>query len=310
MAGPDATREQGALRASIAVTSVLGALGVAWGITTGSQMILLDGVYAFVGVAVSWLLIRASVLAQAPPSRRFPFGLEAATPLVIGIQGCVLLATLGYAAVEAFYLIRQGGTEVTAGWAAAYGTIATVASLATWRWLQRISGTSDLLIAEATAWRVAAFRGVGMVVGFSILALLQGSAWDQAAPYVDPAMVLVTCVAFLPGPLRMVRETILELLEAAPDEPIQAAVVAAVGEVRAVFDLGEARVLATKVGPKLYVEVAGEVDGDLTVTEEHRIRLAMEDALTGLPYEVWLNLELLPAPTTSSDVVGPVPDDR
>lgn len=291
---PDAAHEQTALRRSIVATTILGAIGVVWGIASGSQMILLDGVYGFVGVGVSWLLIKASALAQSPPSERFPYGREAATPMVIGVQGAVLLATLGYAAVEAVYMIRVGGSEVTAGWAVAYGAVATMGSVITWRWLQRSAGPSDLLVAETAAWRIAALRGVGMVVGFSLLQLLQGSRWDAAAPYLDPAMVLVTCVAFVPGPLRMVRTAILELLEAAPSDEVQAAVGRAVTAVQQEFGLAGFVVRSTKLGPKLYVEVSGVVDASVTVAQEHSVRLELERQLESLPFDAYLSLDLMP----------------
>ena len=103
------------------MTAVLGSIGVVWGIVSGSQMILLDGVYAVVGIVLSWLLVKASALARQGPTRNFPYGREAATPIVIGIQGFVLAATLVYAGVEAVASIRAGGSEFTPGWAIAYG---------------------------------------------------------------------------------------------------------------------------------------------------------------------------------------------
>jgi predicted Co/Zn/Cd cation transporter (cation efflux family) len=68
-------------------------------------MILLDGAYAVVGIALSLLLLRATTLAAHAPSSRFPYGLRAATPLAVGAQGFALLATLLYAAdVDATHL--------------------------------------------------------------------------------------------------------------------------------------------------------------------------------------------------------------
>lgn len=283
-----------ALRRSIAVTSVLGALGVAWGVVGGSQMILLDGVYSLIGIIVSWLLLRASAMAAHGPTPRFPFGKEAATPLVIGIQGFILLATLLYAVVEAALVIVDGGSRVNPGPAVVYGLIAAVSSLAFWYWLSRRAGGSDLLVAESTAWRVAAFRGVGMTLGFLVLALLTDSRWDGAADYVDPVMVLVTCGVFLVPPLRMVRTTIIELLEGAPSATVQEPVLAAVREVFAEFEIPEPVVRMTKIGPKLYVEIAAEVRPDATVADEHRVRSAVRHRLERLPLDVWLNFELVP----------------
>jgi predicted Co/Zn/Cd cation transporter (cation efflux family) len=216
MAAPPAHIERAALRISIAVTAVLSVVGVVWGIAVGSQMILLDGVYGVVGIVLSWMLLRASSLAEQGPTTNYPYGREAATPLVIGIQGFVLAATLVYAAVEAVYTIRGGGSDFTPGWAILYGAIAAAASLATWWWLREQSTDSDLLTAEATAWRIAALRGLGMVIGFSIMWLLIDSRWDDAAAYVDPIMVLVTCVVFIRAPFQMMRATVVELLEGTP----------------------------------------------------------------------------------------------
>jgi predicted Co/Zn/Cd cation transporter (cation efflux family) len=295
---PEPAAERRALLGSIAVTTVLGVLGVAWGIASRSQMILLDGVYAVIGVGLSWLLLRASALAVQGPSRHYPYGREAATPLVIGVQGFVLLGTLVYAAVEAGYTIRSGGSDVTPGWAMLYGLITAVASLGVWRWLRGAVPHSDLIAAEATAWKVAALRGAGMVVGFGIMLMLLDSRWDGAAAYIDPAMVLVTCVAFVPAPLRMVRHTIVELLEGAPPDRVQSPVREILEGVRSDFDLGELEVRMTKVGVKLYVEVDGFVDPNVTVAQEDAVRSAIRERLGTLPYDVWLNVELRPSTAT------------
>jgi cation diffusion facilitator family transporter len=294
MAAPDPQHERTVLLVSIAATGILGAIGIVWGIVGGSQMILLDGVYAIVGIVVSFLLLGASALAATPPSRQFPYGRAGATPLVIGIQGLVLAATLVYAAVEAVWVIVDGGSDVTAGWAIAYGVIVTVASLAVWQWIVRRAGQSDLLVAEGTAWKVAGLRGVGMILGFSVLALVTGSRWDAAAPYVDPIMVLVTCVVFLPAPYRMVRGTVGEVMEAAPAASVRIPVIEAIEAVRETYDLDEPVIRLSKLGPRLYVEVDVTVGPEVTVEQQHTVRTDLDTRLQALPYDVWLTLEMLP----------------
>ena len=294
MAAPSSAHEQPVLYVSIAVTTILSVIGVAWGVALGSQMILLDGVYGVIGIVLSWLLVRASRLARQGPSRRFPYGREGATPLVIGIQGFVLAATLLYAGVEAATTIRLGGSDFTPGWAIVYGVITTVGSVAIWIWIRSVARDSDLLGAESTAWFVASMRGIGMVVGFSIMAALVGSRWDGAAPYVDPAMVLITCVAFMPAPLGMMRSMVVELLEGTPPDDVQAAVQHHVDGVEEAFGLEALTVRTTKVGPKLYVEIEGQVHPDVTVSEEHEVRRTLFEALDNLPYDIWLTVELAP----------------
>ncbi len=160
------------------------------------------------------------------------------------------------------------------------------------------------MIAETTGWRVAAFRGVGMSVGFLLLWALTDSSWDGAAPYVDPVMVVVTCAVFLASPVRMVRSTILELLEGAPPAEVQAPVLDIVRDVFREFDIDEPVVRMTKVGKKLYVEIDAEVRPDATVADEHRVRSAVRDRLRALPLDVWLNFELMPPGATEPTPPG------
>lgn len=276
------------------VTAVLGSIGVVWGIVSGSQMILLDGVYAIIGIVVSLLLLQASAMAEAGPNSRFPYGREAVTPLVIGLQGFILLATLVYALAEGVFTIRDGGSDVAPGPALVYAVITSGASIVFWRWLLRRASTSDLLIAESTGWRVASLRGVGMLVGFVVLWILLDSSWSRAAPYVDPVMVIITCVAFLPAPIKMVRGTVRELLEGAPSAEIQQPVLEIVRAVCAEFEIDNPEVRMTKVGPKLYVEIDAAVRPDATIAQEDEVRTMIRTRLAALPFDLWLNFELTP----------------
>jgi cation diffusion facilitator family transporter len=297
---PDQDPERRALLQSIVATASLGVLGILWGIAVGSQMILFDGAFGLVGILVSAMLLRASSLADRPPSRAFPYGRQSATPLVIGVQGLVLLVTLGYAAIEAITIIRIGGSDFAPGFAVLYGVVAAGVSLAFAVWLRRSVDHSDLVDAEATAWRVGGLRGVGMVIGFTLMLVLERTAWDAVVPYVDPVMVLLTCVLFVRPPLQMVRSTIHELLEGAPSAAVQAPVLAAIAAVQRHFEIDEPIIRMTKVGPKLYVEVDAYVAPDVTVSLEHEVRTALERRLRELPYEIWLNLELLPKPAPAA----------
>lgn len=294
MPAPDPTHVRTSLLVSIAVTGALGAVGVVLGIVVGSQMILLDGVYAIVGIVVSFLLLGASALASSPPTRRFPYGRAGATPLVIAVQGLVLAATLIYAAVEAVFTIARGGVHVSPGWGVAYGVLTTVASLVVWRWLAGRAGAADVLVSEATAWGVAALRSLGMILGFTVLWLLDGSRWHAAAPYVDPAMVLLTCVVFLPAPYRMVRTTVGEVMEATPERSVRVPVIEAIESVAESHRLDEPVIRLTKLGPRLYVEVDVHVSPEVTVEEQHDVRVDLEERLARIPYDVWLTLEMLP----------------
>jgi predicted Co/Zn/Cd cation transporter (cation efflux family) len=292
---PSPPGERTGLLASVAAGGALGVLGVVWGLASGSQMILLDGAYAVIGIALSLLLLRASHVSAAVPDGRHHYGRHASTPIAVGIQGLVLLGTLLFAGLEAVAVIREGGSALGAGSGVVYSAVVTAASLAVWWWLRRRAGASDLLDAEATAWGVAGLRGAGMILGFSAMWALAGTAWDGAVPYIDPGMVLATCVLFAPAPVGMVRRTVAELMERAPARDVQEPVLAAVDRVHAAFGLADPEVRLSKVGPRLYVEVEAVTPPQTTIAREHEAREGLRRELAALPYDVWLTFELVPA---------------
>lgn len=138
-----------------------------------------------------------------------------------------------------------------------------------------------------------------MLLGFVVLLALTDSSWSRAAPYVDPVMVIITCVAFLPAPIKMVRATVRELLEGAPSPEIQGPVLDIVRSVCAEFEIENPEVRMTKVGPKLYVEIDAAVRPDATIAQEDEVREIIREQLTALPFDLWLNFELTPQRTAN-----------
>lgn len=280
---------------SIAVATAIGVAGIVVGLLAGSQLIVLDGAYAFIGVAVSWLLLLVSRLVGIGPTDRYPYGRDALTPLVVGVQGFVLLGTILYAAIDAVSSLLDGGSTVAVGWALAYALVATVTSLVVWRRLAHAAPGSDLVSAEATAWQVSTYLGAGMIAGFALLAVADSVDWDGIAPYVDPVMVLLASVVLLPAPIAMVRATFVELLEGAPPESVQVPVHEAIAATHEQFGLAPPLVRMSKLGARLYVEVDGRADAATTIECEHEARRDLEQRLDALPFDVWLNYELFPA---------------
>src|SRR4051812_19844682 len=123
------TPEQRALRESIASAAVLGAVALVWGVLAESRVLLFDGIYLVLGILLSGLSLLATVAADAAPTRTFPFGKQAATPLAIGVQGAALLGSLLYAVADAVAVIRGGGADVAPGTVLAYGIVSALLSV-------------------------------------------------------------------------------------------------------------------------------------------------------------------------------------
>lgn len=287
-------REARALWLSAGAGFTLAIVGIVWGLAAASQVILFDGLYAVLGFALSWLGIRAAAKVEAGPTAHYPFGREALAPLVVGVQGLVLLGTFAYACVDALLVILEGGGETSVGSALAYAVITTVVVLVMRVILAGRRSGSDLVAAEVAQWNAAALLGVAMVLGFGLAVALDRTVLSWLTPYIDPILVLVAAALILPTPVRMLRQAYRELLEGVPSDDVTQPVHTAVERLRANEGLSEPNVRIGKLGRKLYVELDLLVpdDGGWSVSDADRIRRQLIHELA-LPGQVlWLNVEL------------------
>ncbi|HET7799236.1 MAG TPA: cation transporter [Humibacillus xanthopallidus] len=297
----DATREAGfrALRVSVVAGGVSAVLAVAWGLASGSRVILFDGVSAGIGLLMSGLSLAAARAAASGASHAFPYGRQAMLPLAIGGQGLARLGFTAYAVADAVTVLLAGGDSVETGSALLYAVIAACLCLGVTLWLRRHEGTSELVAAEVLGWRIATILSLAILSGFAVVALLPaGDLQQTAAAYVDPVLVIVVSLIVLPSPVRLVQTMLRELLDMRPPEEIEAPARAAVVEVCAGMGLPEPVIRMTKTGGRLYVEVDHLVEaGTWDVSDIDRLRTALGARLRSPAYTTWINVELSCDPT-------------
>jgi len=298
--------EQRSLAISLSAAGVLSVLGIAWGLSVSSQIILFDGAYGVIGVALSALTLHASNLVRRGPSSRYPFGREALGPLVLGVQGLVLLGAFGYAIIDAIQIILDGGGQTELGAALVYAVLAFAGSLGVYLVLRRMGRHSELVAAEAAQWAAAVLLGLAMLIGFTAALLLQDSPWAWFAGYVDPILVLIAAAIIAPTPIGMLRTTIRELLEGAPGADIEQPITLAISETSAEHGLPQPQsVLIGKLGRKVYVEVDYLVAADRwTLADGDRIRRELLSRLQAPGLSFWLNVELHTDPDWDSAELG------
>jgi predicted Co/Zn/Cd cation transporter (cation efflux family) len=292
-----ALAEERGLTASMWLATVLTVSAIGVGIWAGSRVLVLVAAVGVIGVAMSWLALRASRAADAGPTDRYPYGRDGLTPLIVAMQGLAVSATIVYAAADAVILILDGGQRVGALAVAVYAFVAAVASVVIGVWLRRTASGSDLLAAEAAQWNAAAVRRFVIAAGAGVAVVLAAAGIEWPLDYVDPVLVLVACALIAPLPIRMLRRGVAELLEGQPDGHTLLAVERAIDGVTGRFDLPGAEVRVTRLGAKLYVDVVYVLDHDTaTIGQEDEVRRAVIAALAPLPFDVWATVELTADP--------------
>jgi predicted Co/Zn/Cd cation transporter (cation efflux family) len=284
------------LRASLWVSIGLTAITLIVGVLTSSQLLIFEGAFGSIGLASTWFALQASRAADRKPTARFPYGLDALTPLVVAVQGFAVGATLVYAAVSAVTDILDGGHPVNAGAVAAVAGLAGVVGLIFAWWLRRNNPGSDLIEAERAQWKGGAIRALVAASGAALAILAAALSFDALLNYVDSILVLLAVAIVAPMPLKLIRHGVNELLEGAPDRATTAALKEAVESVTTALGLSAPRARATKMGLKVYLDVVYTVESpDTTIGFEDQVRKAMADAVAHLPLDVWVTVELTTA---------------
>jgi cation diffusion facilitator family transporter len=284
-----AARDQRLLMFSIWASAGFAVLSSVWGILSGSSMIVFDGLYSFVSIGLSVLAVLTLRFSRREADERFPWGREAAEPLVVMIKAATLGALCAYAAVGGILDIVNGGREIAVGSAVVYAAVATLGGLAVGLVLRRTSRDgSDLVRAEAAEWLGDALLSVGVLIGFLLAYALVAAGRTDLAAYVDPGMVTIVSLAFLWVPIKLIVSSLREILSMAPEADVLDELRACVAAVEEQYALSESFLRASKVGDRMDIEIDFVVDAESavrTIVDSDSVREDLHERLAALGYE-------------------------
>ena len=282
-------RDQRLLLFSIWASAGFAVLSSVWGILSGSSMIVFDGLYSFVSIGLSVLAVIALRFSRRGADERFPWGRDAAEPLVVVIKAATLAALCAYAAVGGILDIVNGGREVAVGSAVVYAVVATLGGLAVGLVLRRATRDgSNLVRAEAAEWLGDALLSVGVLIGFLFAYALVAAGRADLAAYVDPGMVTLVSLAFLWVPMKLIVSGLREILSMAPEAEVLAQLRACVAAVEERYAFSESFLRASKVGDRMDIEIDFVVDAESTVrtiADSDTVRQDLHEQLAALGYE-------------------------
>ncbi|MFJ9667871.1 cation diffusion facilitator family transporter [Streptomyces sp. NPDC101219] len=201
---------RGRLRAALAITLGVMVVQIVGGLLADSLALVADAAHMAtdaVGLGVALLAIH---FANRPPSERRTFGLARAE-ILAALANCLLLLVVGgyvlYEAVERF--VTPADTK--GGVALVFGAIGLAANLVSLMLLMR--GQKESLNVRGAFLEVAA-DALGSVAVILAAVVILTTGWTAA----DPIASLVIALMIVPRTVRLLRETLDVLLEAAPKD--------------------------------------------------------------------------------------------
>ena len=210
--------EQGVLRKSIFATLFIAMAGVAFGLLSGSQAILFDGVFSLIDALIVTLSLGVSRLLMSEGSRRFQFGYWHIEPIVVAFNGTVLMLLCLYAFLNAVRGLLSGGRDLNFDQAILYGAAMMVICFGMYFYERRSNGRikSQFIRLDMQGWMMSAMIGSGLLLAFSAAWLVQGTRFEYLAPYADPAVLAVLTAVLMFLPLGAVGKAVKEIFQVAP----------------------------------------------------------------------------------------------
>jgi predicted Co/Zn/Cd cation transporter (cation efflux family) len=222
MSDPSKLERRGLLL-SIAGALGMAGLGIGFALLTGSDAVLLDGLFSLIGFAVGLIALRVSTLVLRSDDEHYHFGYAAYEPMLNLIKGLLMAFVSLFALVSAVDLMLRGGRTIAAGWAVFYAVLAAASCFAiatVQRGIARRTG-SDLVAVDSKNWLIDGLLSSAVAVAFLVTFLLEGSSWAPLLPYADPAVVAMLVLLSAPIPARIVRDNWRQLLGRAPGEALR-----------------------------------------------------------------------------------------
>lgn len=217
--------EQNLLRTSIAVTFVVAGAGVAIGLASGSSAIIFDGVYSLTDVVMTLIALYVSRLIVARPdeitqrlAERFTMGFWHLEPMVLGLNGLLLISASVYAFINALSSLLNGGRDLSFDLGILYAVLIVAISAGITLYAGRANRTlrSDFVALDARAWWMSTALTGALLIAFSFGRLIQGTRLEWLSPYIDPAVLGLVSLCIIPIPIGAVRQALADILLVTP----------------------------------------------------------------------------------------------
>jgi len=221
--------EQSVLRLSIVAAVFQAGLGIAFGLLAGSESIIFDGFYGLVDAVMTLLalLIAKLIAASAEGGEhnrklidRFTMGFWHLEPMVLGMNGTLLVCAAIYALINSVKSLLGGGHMIALDYAIVYALIslAAAAAMGAYATMANRRIGSALIALDAKAWWITVAMTLALLSAFVFGYAVTGTSLDWVIPYIDPLVLMLVCLAVIPVPLKVIRRALSDILLVTPTD--------------------------------------------------------------------------------------------
>lgn len=203
-------KHRGRLAWALGIAAAVFVLEVVGAILTGSLALLADAGHVLTDVLGVALALVAATMAQRPPSLRRTFGWQRLEVLAAAVNALLLIGVGLYVAVEAARRLITP-EPVEAGLMLVFAVVGLLANTVSLRILT--AGKNESINVRGAYLEVLGDL-LGSLAVVVAAAVIMATGWERA----DPVASLLVAFMILPRSLRLLRDAVRILLEAAPKD--------------------------------------------------------------------------------------------
>jgi cation diffusion facilitator family transporter len=225
----DSRLEKKCIKISITGLLILSVIGIISGILSDSSTLIIQTFLYIIDVIIAVLTLRILKKLANPPDENYNFGYYKLEPILVNSQGALMIAGAMIGIMFAIQdIIHEDNVD---HYLLIFTTTCAVffINFSIWFYLyinyKRIK--SPFLKAASMQWVSNLLETIGIIGGFTISYLMQYSAnpnLARLAPYVDPAMAIILSLFILKIPVKLYKESLVDLLDANPGKEISDAI--------------------------------------------------------------------------------------
>jgi cation diffusion facilitator family transporter len=257
---------------SVLGNAFLSLLKIVVGIISGSLAVLSDGLDSASDVFTSLVILIATPIISRPPNSKFVYGQEKAENMastilsfVIFFMGCQISIT------SLNKIIHRSTTELSmiAIWATVISIVGKLL-LALYQFHQGKRVNSSMLKANAINMRNDVVISAGVLLGLGFTFILK-------IPILDPIIALLIGLYIIYSALGIFKDANLILMDGVRDTSIYKEIIKAAEKVPGAYN--PHRIRSRHVGNMYNIVLDVEAEGNLSLTEAHRIAQEVEDSI-------------------------------
>jgi predicted Co/Zn/Cd cation transporter (cation efflux family) len=286
--------EASLLRLSVAATVLIAALGILFGLVSGSLAIIFDGLFSVVDAVITTLMLVVARLVAKESNQRFQYGYWHLEPLVVALKAAVLMTLVVFGFLGAVQSLMAGGHAPELGPAILYSVLVVVICAGTWFWLWRHNERigSALVAIDLKAWAASGIITAALLLAFLAALAMKGTPFDYLIPYVDPAVLALLSLAILPVPWKDARAAFQDIFQIVPPE-VDAHVHAVMDGFIARHGFAGYESYVTRTGRAKFIEISVLAPSDMpakTIAHFDALRQEIGDEIGEAGPDRWLTI--------------------